>query len=68
MHENPFYTDYSRSMIRAHKRIKAFFNICKVLSGAYTQHILRALAFRLRLKKISPVKDIVGRKVEFFGD
>jgi spermidine synthase len=66
-HENPFYPDYSRSMIRAHKRIKAFFNICKVYQAHIPTYPSGHWLFGFASKKYHPVKDIEEERWNSLG-
>lgn len=57
-HENPFYPDYARNMMRAHKRIKAFFDVCRVYQAHIPTYPSGHWLFGFASKKYDPVKDI----------
>lgn len=66
-HENPFYPDYARSMMRAHKRINAFFDVCMVYQAHIPTYPSGHWLFGFASKKYHPVKDIEEQRWKELG-
>jgi spermidine synthase len=57
-HESPYYPDYASNMKRAHQRIKAFFNVCKVYQAHIPTYPSGHWLFGFASKKFNPVTDL----------
>ncbi len=66
-HENPFYPEYAYNMIRAHKRIKAFFDVCKVYQAHIPTYPSGHWLFGFASKKYHPVNDIEEQRWNALG-
>lgn len=66
-HENPFYSDYAKSMKRAHKRIRTFFDICKVYQAHIPTYPSGHWLFGFASKKYDPVLHLQKETWENFG-
>lgn len=66
-HENPFYPDYAQNMKRAHKRINAFFDICRVYQAHIPTYPSGHWLFGFASKKYDPVKDLNEQKWKALG-
>ena len=66
-HENPYYTDYANSMIRAHKRIKETFPICKVYQAHIPTYPSGHWLFGFASKTFDPIEDLDGDRWNNLG-
>ncbi|MBS4209722.1 polyamine aminopropyltransferase [Bacillus sp. FJAT-50079] len=57
-HESPFYSEYSHSMQRAHKRIVDFFPVCKVYQAHIPTYPSGHWLFGFASKKFDPIQDL----------
>ncbi|MDD4002598.1 MAG: polyamine aminopropyltransferase [Clostridia bacterium] len=57
-HESPYYSEYASNMKRAHLRIKAFFNVCKVYQAHIPTYPSGHWLFGFASKKFNPVSDL----------
>ncbi len=57
-HECPYYTDYAKSMKRAHQRIKEFFPICRVYQAHIPTYPSGNWLFGFASKKFDPTTDV----------
>lgn len=66
-HESPYYTNYANSMIRAHKRIKETFPICKVYQAHIPTYPSGHWLFGFASKTLDPVEDLDGDRWNNLG-
>ena len=66
-HESPYYSNYANSMIRAHKRIKETFPICKVYQAHIPTYPSGHWLFGFASKTLDPVEDLDGDRWNNLG-
>ena len=66
-HESPYYTNYANSMIRAHKRIKETFPICKVYQAHIPTYPSGHWLFGFASKTLDPIEDLDGDRWNNLG-
>lgn len=66
-HESPYYTNYANSMIRAHKRIKETFPICKVYQAHIPTYPSGHWLFGFASKTFDPIENLDGDRWNNLG-
>ncbi|QQY80171.1 spermidine synthase [Keratinibaculum paraultunense] len=66
-HESPYYSNYANSMIRAHRRIKEFFPICKVYQAHIPTYPSGHWLFGFASKTFDPIEDLEENKWNSLG-
>ncbi|MGI5848542.1 MAG: polyamine aminopropyltransferase [Christensenellales bacterium] len=61
-HESPYYEAYANSMIRAHKRIREFFPICRVYQAHIPTYPSGHWLFGFASKSIDPIDNLDEKK------
>jgi spermidine synthase len=66
-HENPYYDSYAGAMLRAHKRIKEFFPVCRVYQAHIPTYPSGHWLFGFASKKYDPIDDLDERAWNALG-
>jgi spermidine synthase len=66
-HESPYYESYAGAMLRAHKRIKEFFPVCRVYQAHIPTYPSGHWLFGFASKKYDPIDDLDERAWNALG-